>query len=176
MTPPRANVSARERPPVSVLRVPESERRQGQRHGKRGLEQHHLAVPRVDDVSGTRPTRTPSTMLRPPAAAPWNPMLRSATRASAPAIDRQHAVEAAPDRPGGRRERDHQDGRAAQGEKEQGEVEESTGREEGLDGVRVAGQRVQVTAPDVAPRSCTWKTNAPEIGSESAEMARHATV
>ena len=33
-----------------------------------------------------------------------------------------------------------------------------------------------VTAPDVTPRSCTWKTNAPEIGSESAEMARHATV
>ena len=50
MTPPSASVSAASGLPVPVLGVPEGECGQRKRHGERGLEQHHLAVPRVDHV------------------------------------------------------------------------------------------------------------------------------
>ena len=88
----------------------------------------------------------------------------------------QDPVQPPPDPPGGRRERDDEDGRAADSEEEQREVEEPAGDEEDVDGLRGPGERVDGDVRGDTPRSITWNTKAPEIGSESAETTRQATV
>ena len=150
MAPPSASVSAAERPTVSVLRVPESERRQGQRHGQRRLEQHHLAVASVDHVSVHVP-REPVDDAEAACGGSLEPDVEEGDEGKGSRDDRQHPVETAAHRPRSRRQGDHEDRRAAQGEKEQSEVEEPTGREEGLDRVRVSGQGVQRDRPGRDP-------------------------
>ena len=168
----RTSVSAASRATVAARRVANPESRQRQRRRESRLMRTCRTACRAPTEQVPRERVGES---QPAGRGPLEEDVRQRDERERSGQGRQDPVELPSDSPLGGRKRYDQDGRAADGEEKEARSKNRPAVNRTSTDCDVA-VRASIETVAATPRSSTWNTNAPEMGSESAETARHATV